>query len=149
VVTRAIHAEMLSTNADHVYLDMTHLSAEYVQKRFPRIYSTCKTYGIDITGSPIPVSLPPTTSWAASGPTSGAPHRSPASLRPARRPATGVHGANRLASNSLLEGWSSANGPASASRDTRQGTGRPHNSARRVPRRAEARGVFTASTSNM
>src|SRR5512145_1925177 len=50
VVTRAIHAELLATGADHVYLDMTHLSADYLRNRFPRIYTTCKSYGIDITG---------------------------------------------------------------------------------------------------
>ena len=56
VVTRAIHTEMAATGSDHVYLDMTHLNAAYIMKRFPRIYTTCKDLGIDITAAPIPVS---------------------------------------------------------------------------------------------
>jgi L-aspartate oxidase len=104
VVTRAIHSEMAATGADNVFLDMTHLNADYVMQRFPRIYRTCKNLGIDITKEQIPVSPAAhyimggvkTDSWGAT---------SVSGLYAAGETAcTGVHGANRLASNSLLEG---------------------------------------------
>ncbi len=104
VVTRAIHSEMAATKADNVFLDMTHLNADYVMQRFPRIYRTCKDLGIDITREPVPVSPAAhyimggvkTDLWGAT---------SIHGLFAAGEAAcTGVHGANRLASNSLLEG---------------------------------------------
>lgn len=104
VVTRAIHSEMGATGASHVFLDMTHLNAGYVTERFPRIYRTCKELGIDITAEPIPVSPAAhyimggvkTDLWAATN--------IPGLFAAGETACTGVHGANRLASNSLLEG---------------------------------------------
>src|SRR5512142_654336 len=104
VVTRAIHSEMLATGSDHVYLDVTHLFDKYLMWRFPRIYRTCKNLGIDISRQPIPVSPAAhyimggikTDLWGAT---------TVKGLFAAGEAAcTGVHGANRLASNSLLEG---------------------------------------------
>ncbi len=104
VVTRSIRSEMTATGSKHVYLDMTHLNADYITKRFPRIYATCRQYGIDITTQPIPVSPAAhyimggvrTDLWGAT---------TVRGLFAAGETAcTGVHGANRLASNSLLEG---------------------------------------------
>ena len=104
VVTRAIHSEMAATGASHVYLDMTHLQADHVRRRFPRIYQTCKDLGIDITHEPIPVSPAAhyimggvrTDLWGATS--------VPGLFAAGETACTGVHGANRLASNSLLEG---------------------------------------------
>lgn len=104
VVTRAIHAEMAATEAEHVYLDMTRLNAEYVKGRFPRIYSTCLEYGVDITKDLIPVS--PAAHYIMGGvKTDLWGSTTILGLFAAGETAcTGVHGANRLASNSLLEG---------------------------------------------
>ncbi len=104
VVTRAIHAEMAATRSSHVLLDMTHLNADYLMQRFPRIYRTCKDLGVDITKEPIPVSPAAhylmggvrTDLWGAT--------TLPGLFAAGETACTGVHGANRLASNSLLEG---------------------------------------------
>jgi L-aspartate oxidase len=104
VVTRAIHAEMKATGATNVFLDMTHLNADYLIRRFPRIYRTCKDLGIDITGDPIPVS--PAAHYIMGGVKTdlwGATNV-PGLFAAGETACTGVHGANRLASNSLLEG---------------------------------------------
>jgi L-aspartate oxidase len=104
VVTRAIHAEMERTRSRHVYLDMTHLNAGYLMNRFPRIYATCRNYGIDITAAPIPVS--PAAHYIMGGVKTdlwGATNV-PGLFAAGETACTGVHGANRLASNSLLEG---------------------------------------------
>ena len=106
VVARAIVHELgTSTAADPVaYLDLTHLDGEKIRSRFPRIYSTCLQYKIDITKDLIPIR--PAAHYAMGGARTdlnGATnvHGLYAAGEVA---ATGVHGANRLASNSLLEG---------------------------------------------
>ena len=104
VVTRAIHSEMAATGASNVFLDMTHLNADYLIRRFPRIYRTCKDLGIDITAEPIPVS--PAAHYIMGGVKTdlwGATNV-PGLFAAGETACTGVHGANRLASNSLLEG---------------------------------------------
>ena len=104
VVARAIVAEMHKTQSDCVYLDMTAKSAEFLQKRFPRIYSTCLQYGVDIATDVIPVR--PAAHYAMGGVKTDLLGRSslPGLYVAGETAATGVHGANRLASNSLLEG---------------------------------------------
>jgi L-aspartate oxidase len=104
VVARAIVSEMHRTNAQHVYLDMTAKSAEFLQKRFPRIYATCLSYGLDLATDMAPVC--PAAHYMMGGVKTDLWGRtSIAGLYAAGETAdTGVHGANRLASNSLLEG---------------------------------------------
>jgi len=104
IVSQAIWQEMQTGHASHVYLDVTHLRAKYIHERFPTITQTCQRYGLDITKTPIPVS--PSAHFMIGGAkTSLTGATSVEGLYAAGEVAcTGVHGANRLASNSLLEG---------------------------------------------
>lgn len=104
VVARAILAEAEATGSDHVLLDLTHLDPDFVSHRFPRVYATAKHFGVDITKEPAPVT--PAAHYAMGGVRSGiSGMTSMDRLYAAGEVAcTGVHGANRLASNSLLEG---------------------------------------------
>src|SRR5437667_1568013 len=106
VVARAIVHELEVSHAKDamVYLDLTHLDAEHVKTRFPRIYSTCLEYNIDITEDLIPIR--PAAHYSMGGVRTGLAGRTslPGLYAAGEAAATGVHGANRLASNSLLEG---------------------------------------------
>jgi L-aspartate oxidase len=104
IVSRAIHSEMARTRSDHVSLDMRGLDRSYVRDRFPAIFTTCLLYNVDITRDLIPVS--PAAHYSMGGVQTDVFGRtSLAGLYAAGEVAcTGVHGANRLASNSLLEG---------------------------------------------
>jgi L-aspartate oxidase len=106
VVARAIvhELEVSKSNEPVVFLDLTHLNAEHVRLRFPRIYATCLQYNIDITTELIPVR--PAAHYAMGGVRTNLDGRSSQTglYAAGEAAATGVHGANRLASNSLLEG---------------------------------------------
>src|SRR5262249_59279811 len=106
VVARAIMHELERSRAKEpiVYLDLTHLDAAHVRRRFPRIYQTCLRYNIDITEEPVPIR--PTPHYAMGGVKTDLDGRTslPGLYAAGEAAGTGVHGANRLASNSLLEG---------------------------------------------
>jgi L-aspartate oxidase len=103
-VTRAIYEEMTNTSSNYVYLDLASYSKIEIKKRFPHIYSTCLRYGIDMTKESIPVV--PAAHYCCGGILVDEWGRS--SLQGlysvGEASCTGVHGANRLASTSLLEG---------------------------------------------
>ena len=103
IVTRAILDRMQVTGSDHVLLDVTHLDAARVTAHFPQIYRTCLEHGLDITRQPIPVS--PAAHYTMGGIRSNlwGETNIPGLYVCGECACTGVHGANRLASNSLLE----------------------------------------------
>lgn len=103
VVARAIDTEMKASGSDHVFLDITHKSKDFLSSRFPNIYTFLLENGLDISTSPIPIV--PAAHYCCGGIKSDLNGRTSLSrLFVAGECAyTGLHGANRLASNSLLE----------------------------------------------
>lgn len=104
IVSRIITEEMERTDSDHVYLDITHLSKDFILSHFPMIYRECLKYGIDITRDYIPVA--PGAHYTMGGIVTNLKGETGIKGLYAcgECAGTGIHGANRMASNSLLEG---------------------------------------------
>lgn len=104
VVAKGIHRVMLAEGSDHVFLDARHLGGEFLARRFPTIVASCRAAGIDPATDLIPVA--PAAHYASGGVRTDLYGRTsiPGLYACGEVACTGVHGANRLASNSLLEG---------------------------------------------
>ncbi|MFD7323736.1 L-aspartate oxidase [Streptomyces sp. NPDC059875] len=104
IVAKAIMRRMQEQGAEHMYLDARHFGAEMWENRFPTILAACRAHGIDPVTEPIPVA--PAAHYASGGVRTDLTGRTtvPGLYACGEVACTGVHGANRLASNSLLEG---------------------------------------------
>lgn len=104
IVSRSIVAEMRRTGSRNVFLDMTALDADFLRNRFPKIDETCHAFGLDIAKDLLPVS--PASHYIMGGVRTDLHGRTTVQglYAAGEVSCTGVHGANRLASNSLLEG---------------------------------------------
>ena len=104
IVAKGITRRMLEQDAEHMYLDARHFGAEMWEHRFPTILAACRAHGIDPVTDPIPVA--PAAHYASGGVRTDSHGRTtvPGLYACGEVACTGVHGANRLASNSLLEG---------------------------------------------
>jgi L-aspartate oxidase len=145
VVARAIVSEMARTHSDRVYLDVTHLPPERTTARFPQITRYCTQHGLDITKEPVPVS--PAAHYMMGGVRTNAwGETNIRDLYAAGETAcTGVHGANRLASNSLLETVVFAGRVINRTLDPERRPAAPDPAALRLPdsiREAGGEGVF-------